>query len=315
MNYNPYAPQPAPPPAFAAGPQGPSAGPQPWSVGEALSVGWEALKAQFATLVFTYLISAVPGFVINQISSLITRQYSDPHDPFAMFQEPGFWIVSFGMAIPTTLVAAFFQGGLIKVWLASARGQTPQFGDVFTGGSSFPSILLFNVVTQLIFVFSALMLFIPAVVWGCGMVLAPYYMVDERAGFADALRKSWAATTGHKGGIFLLLIASAGVMMLGVLACCVGVIAALPVTMVAMAWVYTRLSGNLGGGGFNGPPVGGYAVPPGYGPGYGPGGYGGPQAPAGGGYGAPPGPGYGPGGGYGGPQAPPGGGYGGPPGY
>lgn len=275
-------------------------GPQPWSVGESMSIGWEAVKTHFVTLVFTYLVAAVPGFAINQIASQITKGYQDPSDPFAVLQEPGFWAITFGFTIPTMIIAAFFQGGLIKVWISAARGQTPNFGDLFSGGRSFLPILLYTFVTQLIFVFSLPLLFIPAIIWAMGMSLAEFYMVDEGIGFMDAISKSWQATRGHKLMIFVFALASIGVMLVGLCACCLGVFVAYPIVFVGTAVIYVRLSGNamgMGGGGMM-PPMGGGAGPGGFGP----------TQPAGG-FGAPPG--YGPPGGYGPPP-----GYGGPgPGY
>src|SRR5438094_3251727 len=63
MNYNPYAaPQAAPPPLQGA-PQFGGA-PQPWEIGEVLGIGWDAFKANWAVLIFSYflvgIISSVP---------------------------------------------------------------------------------------------------------------------------------------------------------------------------------------------------------------------------------------------------------------
>ncbi len=317
MQYNPYAPPQAPmPPMMPQGGPGPNVGPSGWTVGEAISAGWEAVKSQFVTLVFTFLVSGIPNVVISQISGAITKQYADPGNPLQMFSEPGYWIVTAGFTIPTSIVAAFFQGGLIKIWLSAARGQTASFGDLFGGGRSFLSILAITLLQQLVFVFSLPFLLVPALVFSTGMALAPFYVVDEGIGAIDALKKSWGATTGQKGSIFLFQLASAGVLILGFVACCIGVVAAFPVVMVGMAFIYVRLSGNVGEpSGFGGPPMGGYGGPPygappaggfggppnagGFGPG--PGGFGPPQPPQG----------YGPPGGYGGPPMG-GGGYGGP---
>lgn len=303
MQYNPYAPPQAAPPQFNQGGGGPNAGPQPWSVGEALGTGWEAVKVHFVTLVFTYLVAGLPGFAINQVSNQITKGYQDPSDPMAVFQEPGFWAITWGFTIPTMIIAAFFQGGLVKVWIAAARGQTPQFGDLFSGGKTFLPILLYSFVTQLVFLFSLPLLLIPAFIWSCGMSLAEFYMVDEGLGFMDALGKSWRTTSGQKGSIFLFLLAGAGVVILGACACCIGMLVAYPIVFVGLALIYVRISGNTTGtGGMMMPPMGGGPGMGGYGPTQPAGGFGGPPA----GYGAPPG--------YG--QPPPGGGgYGNPPGY
>jgi hypothetical protein len=198
-----------------------------------------------------------------------------------------------------------------------------------------------------------LLLIIPGIIVALGLSYATYFVADAGLGPIEALKASWAATNGSKGKLFLFGIVAFFIALAGVIACCIGIIPAVTLTMLAQAMIYVRLSGRgttsggfdpyAGGGGFA--PQGGYGAPPqgGYGGPPAGGGYGGPPAgggyggpPAGGGYGGPPqggggyggppqgGGGYGPpgggGGGYGGPQggggAPPaGGGYGGPPGY
>ena len=122
--------------------------------------------------------------------------------------------------------------------------------------------------------------------------------------------------------------AQAGMQMgMGFTVCPYGGWALLKIGFFVFGMLYLRkpeVQAHLGGapvygGGYGGPPGGGYGGPQGpqgggYGGPQGPqGGYGGPQGPqGGGGYGGPQGPQGG--GGYGGPQGPQGGGYGGPPG-
>lgn len=285
MQYNPYAPPQAAPPQLSPGAPGPNAGPQPWSIGEALSVGWDSVFwTHFGTLVLTVLVSAIPGIVIGQVSNQFTKGYADPADPLAMFQEPAYWVILAITQLAGAIVGAFFQGGLIKIWLGAARGQTLNFGDLFSGGRTFLPILAYTLMIVGLMIFSAPLLWVPAIIIGAGTCLTPYYLVDENIGFIDALKKSWQATTGHKGSVFLYYIVMTLILICGFMACCVGYLAALPMVMVGMAFIYTRLSGNLG------MPVQGWS-PPGYGsppPGYPPqGGFGPPPPP--GGYGAPPG--------------------------
>ena len=129
-----------------------------------------------------------------------------------------------------------------------------------------------------------------------GLCLAQFFVADADMGPIDAMKASWAATNGHKGKLFLLGLLSIPVMLVGMVACCVGIFATASIVMVAFAIVFVRLSGRgttssgydpggYGGGGYA-PPGGGYPPAGGYGgPPQGGGGYGGPpQGPQGGGY-------------------------------
>jgi hypothetical protein len=86
--HDPYtAPEFAAPPPMAPAPAG--AG-KPWSIGEALSVGWEGLKQSWVVLFFSLLVAAVPGFVLGQVQNAVLRALDldpnqagmwDPNEP------------------------------------------------------------------------------------------------------------------------------------------------------------------------------------------------------------------------------------------
>jgi uncharacterized membrane protein len=76
------------------------------------------------------------------------------------------------------------------------------------------------------------------------------------------MRASWQATKGHKGKILLFVLGGVGLMLLGLLMCCVGIYVTFPIFWLGFAVIYVRLSGR------------GTALQPGSAGGYG-GGYGG----------------------------------------
>jgi uncharacterized membrane protein len=59
----------------------------------------------------------------------------------------------------------------------------------------------------------------------------------------EAMKASWSATRGQKGEIFVLGIAAVGLSLLGMLMCCVGLLATSPILYVAMAVAFIRMSG------------------------------------------------------------------------
>jgi hypothetical protein len=320
MNYqnNPYAPPQAAP--LAAQPVSPFAGPQPWSVGEIFSIAWERFKQNWAVLVFTYLLTLVITQAIGAVPNVIAATGAVDDQMVILGMTGGVTLFNF-------VVSCFFYSGLTRIWLEAARGQTPSFGTMFTGGDRFFAFLIAYFLLSLVAGVGFLLLVVPGVILLLGLGLAPFYVVDAKMGPIAALQASWAATKGQKGDLFVALLASMGVIIVGLLACGVGMFVAAPICYVAYAVAYTRISGNgvvprlaapagppgypmqqpaygpPGAPGGYGPPGGGYGGPPGGG-GYGPpgGGYG-PPGGGGGGYGPPPG--------YGGPQGP--GGQGGPP--
>ncbi len=310
--YNPYAAPQAMPPMPPGAPQAGGGAPQPWDIGEVFGLAWEGFKRCWGVLVGSYFLTAIIAGIPGQAPAvLVATQAVDQGSS-------EYWAVYSVCTFIGLIIQSFFQPGLIRIWLAVARGQQPEFGALFGGGSKFLPTFAVLMLTIFAILIGYVFLIVPGVILGLGLMFSQFFVVDADLGPIDAMKASWEATNGHKGKLFLFSLLGGIIVCLGLLACCIGIYATLPIFWIAMAIVYIRLSGrgttssgyDMSGGGYGG----GYGgVPPGYGapPA---GGFGAP--PAGGGYGGPPpqggGGGYGGphGGGYGGPQ---GGGYGGPP--
>jgi uncharacterized membrane protein len=324
MNYNPYAAPQAPPPA-PGGPLVYGSGPQPWDIGEVLTAAFEALKVHWVVLVFTYFVT----FLIT-----IVLEYT-PRIPafigiFKIGSAADIGLTGVGMIVGG-IVGSFFYVGLIRIWLAIARGQTPEFGMMFGGADRFLPLLGTMFLVAMVCTVGMVLLVVPGVIAALGLSLAGFFVIDQGLGPFEALQASWRATDGQKGKIFLFGLVGFFIVLGSELCCFLPLVAAVPPVAVAMTIIYLRITGRgaaavaappyrgsggpfggppgppMGGGGYGGPPQGGGYGPPGGG------GYGGPQGGGygpggGGGYGGPQGGGYGPGGGggYGGP------GYGGP---
>jgi hypothetical protein len=289
MNYNPYAAPQAPPPPMAAAP---GAGtPQPWEIGEVLGQAWEIFKVQWAPLVGSYfvamMLSMIPTFAHMGIKVADgSFGHEQPLDPDVL-------AANYGVGLINQFIFTFFEAGLIRMYLAAARGETPGFGDLFGGASRYLPLLAARFLVGLICFTGSMCLIVPGVIAYCGLWMASYYVIDAGLGPIDAIKASWEATTGQKGNIFLFLLLGGLIAASGVCACYLGIFVTVPLFFLAMAIVFLRISGR------GTPALPAHPAAP-------PGGYGGP--PPGGGYGGPPPQ----GGGYGGPQG--GGGYGPPPG-
>jgi hypothetical protein len=284
MNYNPYsAPQAPPPPPVAL--QGAGA-PQAWEVGEVLGAAWEAFKVNWVVLVFTYLI-ALAFSMIPYFALALPLLFVMP-SPAGRGAHPNADLGFLGALIPAYLAVlfavTFFYAGLTRIWAAAARGQTPTFNMLFSGFDRYLPflgvVLVFGIGAEL----GLFLLIVPGVILWCGWMVAPYLVVEAKAGVMDSLAASWAATKGQKGKIFLFGLLAFVVAFALQLTCC-GYFVATPLLGVAWAIVCMRITGhgvppsaNAASG------SGGYGAPP---PGYGgpPLGYGGPPP----GYGGPPG--------------------------
>ena len=88
----------------------------------------------------------------------------------------------------------------------------------------------------------ALIVMIPIMVLAIGWSMSSFIVVDKNIGGLEALKASWRLTSGYKGHIFLAMIVVSILNFLGILACCIGVIASNAVGMGVMASIYDRLA-------------------------------------------------------------------------
>ncbi|HZO12978.1 MAG TPA: hypothetical protein VFB62_06960 [Polyangiaceae bacterium] len=258
MDYNPYAAPTVDDRHLTPGAPGAGA-PQPWEVGEVLGLGWEAVKRDWPVLVFgpflALFIGNIPGTIFGMVVQLgLVEQFSATY-----------WLIELPVMLLGMAIQSFFMVGMLRMFCTAARGGEPEFGVLFGGADRFVSMFFTSLLLFLIVWVGFALLIVPGVILACGLWLATFYAADGR-GPIESLSMSWQATRGHKGQMFLLALASFGVLLLGMAACCVGFFVSLPVTYVATAIVYLRLSGQataqlpVGPAGF-GPPPG---RPPGF---------------------------------------------------
>ncbi len=242
MAYNPYgAPREQGPIAPQLPPQG--LGPQPWEPGEVIGRAWDVVKVHWVPLVFGTMIGGAAASAPQQIASFYNLIVQGPGHR-ADFTDPVYdALLGFGFLIGWAL-QAFFQAGFTRMYLSASRGQAPEFAHIFSGGPFFLRMLGGMVIHSILVVVGFALLFVPGVILSLGLMLYPYYIIDRGMGPVEALRASWDATVGSKGKLFLLGLYSFGVMLLGLLACCLGMFPALAVITLAQAIVYVRLTGT-----------------------------------------------------------------------
>ncbi len=152
----------------------------------------------------------------------------------------------FGLAVAAAVfpLNAFFQIGNVRMALQAVRGQPVTLGTLFSGFDR----LFVAVVASLITLFCTgaglLLLVVPGIIILLGLSLVPLYAADTALDPVEALKASWRATTGRKTEILVLFVGMFIVGLAGLLACCIGLVAAIPVVNLMLAIAYEHLSGR-----------------------------------------------------------------------
>ena len=150
-------------------------------------------------------------------------------------------LASQAASLVSNLISAFIGVGMLRFFLASARGEQPLLGMLFSGMPWFGNIFLGNIMMGLIGLVSLCALGIPLFIVIPGLALWQYLVIDQGQGAIDALKGSWALTMGSKVDIFVLLLVVGLINSVGLLACGVGLLMSLSVTALATALVFENM--------------------------------------------------------------------------
>ena len=192
---------------------------------EAVRFGWHTWKANIvfflAVLLTTWIISAIP----NALESALGK--GSALDSIIRLVS---WIFSVVVGIGTT-----------KIALAFARGQKPDFNELFTNYPLFFKYLFGSILYAVIVTVGLLLLVVPGVIWAIKFHFFSYFIVDKGVGPIEALKRSSQLTKGVKGELLVFMLLLVGINILGLIVIFIGLLATIPLSMVAVAFVYYKL--------------------------------------------------------------------------
>jgi hypothetical protein len=202
---------------------------------------------------------------LNLLQEALVNMMRDPVSRLALF---------FTIFIVTFVIQTWIGIGMTLVLLKIARGQHFTFGDIFSGG---PHLFRLIGATILVGMITLACILIP-VIGGVAMIpllkgdtfavalavsiacyllalvgvaylmarLGQFYflVVDRKAQIVESVRHSWAMTRNRIWTIVLLYISQVGVVIAGYLACCVGIIFAVPFCVLLQVVTYLALTGS-----------------------------------------------------------------------
>lgn len=143
------------------------------------------------------------------------------------------------------VIQIFLQIGAARVCLAVSRGQQAAFGMLFNGGDKFLPVLGASILAGIAVVLGFLLLIIPGILLCLFFWPFYFYVVDNQSTVMDSFSKAYAIAKPNAGTTFLLWLISCGVMLLGCLAVCVGVLFAGPLVSVMWSTAYLMMKGEL----------------------------------------------------------------------
>jgi uncharacterized membrane protein len=203
---------------------------------EAIRFGWTTVNANFLFFlkVLTIIIGLSAG--LSLLSAALTPSFDKAEAVSAVAMVA--FIVFQAAAI---VVGILFELGTVRISLDFADARRAQMRDLFMQYRLLWRYFLASLLYNLIVVGGLILFIVPGVMWAIKFQFYSFAIVDESAGVLDSFRRSAALTQGVKWNLLLFWLVIALVVIAGALALVVGLLWAIPVVMVARAFVFRAL--------------------------------------------------------------------------
>lgn len=203
-----------------------------FTIGDALSNAWRITKSNFLFLVGVVVILFVIQFALGWIGEYFSREVA--------------WLGAV-FSIITLLIQVLLNVGAIAIVLKLVDGVQPKFTELFTTTKPYLQFVFVTILMSIIVGVGFILLIIPGIMLAIGLQFATYLVVDKGMGAVEALKESWEITKGMKWKLFGFALVIWLVNIVGLVLFGVGMLVTIPLTMIAMAYVYRTLEKQTGG--------------------------------------------------------------------
>jgi hypothetical protein len=208
--------------------------PQAPDIAECLTVGWNRIQPQLLMLVLitltVILLWLAAGFLTPGFMSLRIG--------------PGFFSARY--SVVNLIIQGPLMLGMFQVFRKAYKGQTVEFGDVFGGFQKFLPAFLNGLLFYLAVGIGLVLCVIPGIVAAGFLVFWPLVLEDGAENGVDALLGSIELVKPFWLPTVLFVLVAMLVKMVGLLACCVGVLLTAPIALMAIIHAYEMLRGLPG---------------------------------------------------------------------
>jgi hypothetical protein len=147
--------------------------------------------------------------------------------------------------IASNLIQLFLGVGQTLIALKLARRQQADFSDLFAGGPRFLPMLGAYILLMLAISTGLLLLIVPGIIIALMWWPVYYLVVDGKAGVIESFSVASHVTKNNWGTALVLYLLSIGIVILGCMALCIGLLFAFPLFSLLFAVAYLMMSGQL----------------------------------------------------------------------
>lgn len=198
-----------------------------FSISEALSYGWDTFKGQIGfflgLIVVMAAVTVIPDVIIDKV---MTRGSA-----LSIILKLGVRLVGMLLGMVVTKISLDI--------VDTGRSDLSKLSELLP---IVPAYVIGKLIYGVIVLVGMLLLLIPGFIWAYMFLYIGYLIIDRQIGPIDALKESRAITSGYKWSLALFSLVVALINIGGAICLLVGLFVTIPVTLMASAYVYRRLS-------------------------------------------------------------------------
>jgi len=203
---------------------------------EAIKFGWETAKKNLGFFIVLLVIIGLIS-IFWELIEIVTKI-----SPFPDLMIRRYVVVSVIINIILDIIVIIMDLGLIKICLNFYDGLKSKISDLFSQYR-----LIFKcigaTILWILMVLPGLILFIiPGIYLGIRFQFYNCFIVDQKTGVIESLRRSWQITQGNVWNLFLFGLLLTVINILGLLCLIVGLFITIPTTTIAYIFVYRKLA-------------------------------------------------------------------------
>jgi len=200
-----------------------------FTYGEVIGAGWEKMKKNFwffvGLLIVICLVQVIPTGFANLFKKNVIILY-------VLF------------SIVALIIRIIVKIGTIKITLDILDKGEAKLNMLFSYSRLLIKFILGSLLYFVIVLGGLILLIVPGIIWAIKYQFFAYLIVDKNLSPMEAIKKSGEITMGKKGKLFLLGLLFALINIVGAICLLVGLFVTIPVTMIAVAYVYRKLMGE-----------------------------------------------------------------------
>lgn len=212
----------------------------PFSPTEAIGWGWKKFRENLGPILLATIVLIGVSIVFNLIGRAVSGG-----DTFISYSTDGFGFSFAGLLaqIIGTFIGYVVSAAVIKGSIGVTQGRKFDLAESFSG-LPIGNVIITSILIAIFEIIGFVLCIIPGLIVATLTAFALYFVVEKGQSPMEAISSSSRLVRDNLGDTIVLFLLSILVVILGLIACIVGVFVAIPVVVLAWAYAYKRFLGE-----------------------------------------------------------------------